>query len=197
MEESYIDSQIITPSEYIGAIMKLAMGRRGNYINTTYIDKNRVDLNYHFPLAEIVFDFYDKLKSISQGFASYSYKFLDYQPAEVVKLDILVAGDIVDQLSTIVYRDGAYVIGRQIVKSLKKILPRQLFEVKLQAAIGGKILASERIPPMRKDVTAKLYGGDVTRKKKLLAKQKKGKKKLMKLGKVNIPSEAYWAVMKR
>ncbi|MDA2922731.1 translation elongation factor 4 [Patescibacteria group bacterium AH-259-L07] len=157
----------------------------------------RAMLHYHMPLSKLLTNFYDTLKSVSQGFASYSYQFLDYRHADVAKLDILVAGEPVDQLSSMVYKDEAYKEGRKIVSKLKQILPRQLFEVKIQAAMGGRILASERIPPLRKDVTAKLYGGDVTRKKKLLAKQKKGKKKLVKLGKVNIPPEAYWAVMKR
>ena len=209
IKEPWMTVDIITPSSYIGPIMDLLANlypqteSKVKFISLEYLSESdfslqkRSLLHYQIPLSLLLTDFYDKLKSVSQGFASYSYTFLDYQPAEVVKLDILVAGDLVDQLSTIVYRDGAYVIGKQIIKRLKKILPRQLFEIKLQAAIGGKILASERISPMRKDVTAKLYGGDVTRKKKLLAKQKKGKKKLMKLGKVNIPSEAYWAVMKR
>ena len=207
IEEPWMKVDIITPEHYIGALMDLLANlypqteSKVKFISLEYIGETkwqkRAILHYHMPLSLLLVDFYDKLKSASKGFASYSYQFLNYQSAEVVKLDILVAGDLVDQLSTIVYKDSAYTRGRQITKRLKKILPRQLFEVKIQAAVGGKILASERIPPMRKDVTAKLYGGDVTRKKKLLAKQKKGKKKLMKLGKVNIPADAYWAITKQ
>ena len=152
-------------------------------------------LRYEMPLALLLVDFYDKLKSVSSGYASYSYELLGYQRTKVLKLDILVANEPVEQLTTIVYEDQAYQQARRITESLKDILPRQLFEVKIQAAVGGKILASERIPAMRKDVTAKLYGGDVTRKKKLLAKQKKGKKEMARFGKVNIPPEAYLAIM--
>lgn len=211
VQEPWMEIDIITPVFYLGAIMDLlskvakGMESRIKFVSLEYIggDKGdlekqqRVIIHYQAPLSLILVDFYDKIKSVSQGFASYSYRFINYQKADVVKLDILVAGDSVDQLSTIVYRDWAYSVGRQIVEQLKTILPRQLFEVKIQAAVGGKILASEKMPSMRKNVTAKLYGGDVTRKMKLLNKQKRGKKKLMKLGRVDIPAEAYWAITKR
>ncbi len=176
---------------------------RTNFVSLEYIgeessnSQTRVIIHCEMPLALLLVDFYDKLKSVSRGYASYSYQFLKYYPTEIVKLDILVAGEKVEQLATLVYKDWSYPAGRKIVQALKHILPRQMFEVKVQAAIGGKIIAAEKIAPMRKDVTAKLYGGDVTRKRKLLEKQKKGKKKMMKLGKVNIPPEAYLAIMKR
>ncbi|MDA2935952.1 translation elongation factor 4 [Patescibacteria group bacterium AH-259-L05] len=209
IEEPWMKIDIITPKAYIGSIMDWLSNiggqkeKRVKFISLEYIggaDKDlyqRALLHYHMPLFLLLTGFYDELKSVSQGYASYSYQFLEYRSADVVKRDILVAGEPVDQLSSMVYKDEAYREGRNVVKKLKQILPRQLFEVKIQAAIGGRILASERIPPLRKDVTAKLYGGDVTRKKKLLAKQKKGKKKLVKLGKVNIPPEAYWEIIKK
>ena len=209
IQEPLMKIDIITPQEYLGAIMDLlntapqGAKPRTNFVSLEYIGEKsseaqtRVIIHCQMPLALLLVDFYDKLKSVSRGYASYSYQFLKYYPAEIVKLDILVAGEKVEQLSTLVYKDWAYSAGRKIVKALKHILPRQLFEVKVQAAIGGKIIAAEKIAPLRKDVTAKLYGGDVTRKRKLLEKQKKGKKRMMKLGKVNIPSEAYLAIMKR
>lgn len=166
-------------------------------MNTEYLDADRVILHYEVPLGAILVDFYDKLKSVSSGYASMNYEFLGYRKADAIKMDILVASEPVEALTTIVYRDTAYETGRRIVESLKKVLPRQMFEVKIQAAIGGKIVASEHLPAMRKDVTAKLYGGDVTRKMKLLEKQKKGKKKMKAMGKVDIPPEAFLAVLKR
>ena len=209
IQEPWMKVDIITPQTYLGSIMDLlntspqGAKPRINFVSLEYLGQQgsgslaRVIIHSEMPLSLLLADFYDKLKSVSRGYASYSYQFSEYRPAEIVKLDILVAGESVDQLATIVYKDWAYQVGRKIVKALKEILPRQLFEVKLQAAVGGRILAAEKIAPLRKDVTAKLYGGDVTRKKKLLAKQKKGKKRLMKFGKVNIPSEAYLAIMKR
>ncbi|MBL7141625.1 elongation factor 4 [Patescibacteria group bacterium] len=209
IEEPLMKLDIITPQEYLGAVMDLLNAApqgakpRTNFVSLEYIgeetsnSQTRVIIHCEIPLALLLVDFYDKLKSVSRGYASYSYQFLKYYPAEIVKLDILVAGEKVEQLATLVYKDWSYPAGRKIVQALKHILPRQMFEVKVQAAIGGKIIAAEKIAPMRKDVTAKLYGGDVTRKRKLLEKQKKGKKKMMKLGKVNIPSEAYLAIMKR
>ena len=201
--EPWLKLEIITPVNYLGPIMEMVTDYRGKFISLEYLgqgsDKKhqRAVLYYEIPLALILVDFYDKLKSLSAGYASLSYEFLDYRAADLTKLDILVASEKIEALSTIVYRDEAYQQGRKIVEALKKVLPRQLFEVKIQAAVAGKILASEHLPPMRKDVTAKLYGGDVTRKMKLLTKQKKGKKKLLKLGKVNIPAEAYLAVLRR
>jgi GTP-binding protein LepA len=191
--------EIITPKKYLGQVMKLAKERKAIYRDMRYLDageESRVVLHYEIPLASLIVDFYDKLKSVSQGYASLNYEFLEYRPCQIVKLDILVAGEKVEALSSIVYKDEAYQKARKIVDSLKDVLPRQLFEVKIQAAIGGKIIASARLPAMRKDVTAKLYGGDVTRKKKLLEKQKKGKRRMKAMGKVDIPTEVYRAVLK-
>lgn len=195
VSEPYINAQIITPNEYIGAIMKLAMDRRGIYKNTTYLDSKRVDLHYQIPLAEIVFDFYDRLKSISRGYASFDYDFLDFRPGELVKLDLLVNGDSVDALSSIVHKEKAFEWGRRICQKLRKIIPRQLYEVVIQSAIGSKIIARESVKPLRKNVTAKCYGGDITRKRKLLEKQKEGKKRMKQVGSVEIPQEAFLAVL--
>ncbi|MDD4996158.1 MAG: translation elongation factor 4 [Patescibacteria group bacterium] len=210
IKEPWMTVDIISPQKYLGVIMDFATTApqgaksRTNFLSLEYLsqsenkfEQGRIIIHLEMPLSLLLVDFYDKLKSLTQGYASYSYAFLDYREAEVVKLDILVGGEKVEQLATLVYDDWAYQAGRKIVTALKDILPRQLFEVKVQAAIGGKIIAAERISPLRKDVTAKLYGGDVTRKRKLLEKQKKGKKKMMQLGKVNIPAEAYLAIMKR
>ncbi len=210
IKEPWMNVDIISPQKYLGVIMDFlttapqGAKSRTNFIALEYLgqtenkfEQSRIIIHLEIPLALLLVDFYDKLKSISQGYASYSYHFFEYRPAEIIKLDILVGGERVEQLATLVYDDWSYQAGRKIVNALKDVLPRQLFEVKVQAAIGGKIIAAERISPLRKDVTAKLYGGDVTRKRKLLEKQKKGKKKLMKLGKVNIPAEAYLAIMKR
>ncbi|MCX6785556.1 MAG: translation elongation factor 4 [Candidatus Komeilibacteria bacterium] len=197
--EPYVKIDIISPSEYLGNIMKLVQENRGEYLTTEYLDENRVILHYQIPLAAILVDFYDNLKSASSGYASLNYEFFEYRLADVIKLDILVADDKVEALSTIVYRDDAFRVGKKIVNALKEVLPKQMFVVKIQAAIGGKIIAAERISAMKKDVIAKLYGGDVTRKRKLLEKQKKGKKKMLAMGtgKVDIPQEAFMAVLKR
>ncbi len=196
IEEPYITASIITPSEYVGPIMQLCQDRRGIQTGFTYIDKNRVELRYDMPLSEILFDFFDKLKSVYRGYASFDYEFAGYKPSELIKLDILINGKPVDALSVIVHKDKAYQRGRQLVDKLKEIIPRQLFEVAIQAAIGNKIIARSNVKALRKDVLAKCYGGDVTRKKKLLEKQKEGKKRMKMLGKVEVPQEAFLAVLK-
>jgi len=197
VEEPYVNIDIVTPKEYLGNIMNMVQERRGEYKNTEYLNENRVILHYTIPLSAILVDFYDNLKSLSSGYASLNYEFLEYRPCDVVRMDILVAEDLVEALATIVYRNEAFRAGKKIVSALKDILPKQMFVVKIQASLGGKIIAAERLSAMRKDVTAKLYGGDVTRKRKLLEKQKKGKKKMMAMGKVEIPQEAFLAVLKR
>ncbi len=197
IEEPIMKMDIVTHKEYVGNIMQLAQDRRGVYENTEYIDAKRAVLHYKIPLNSILTDFYDKLKSVSSGYASLNYNFLGYEKTEVVRLDIIVADEIVEPLSSIIYKDTSYQVARKIVDELKDILPRQMFEIKIQGAIGAKIIASARISAMRKDVIAKLYGGDVTRKRKLLEKQKKGKKKMKSMGKVDIPKEAFMAILKK
>jgi GTP-binding protein LepA len=199
IEEPWVVLDIISPKEYVGAVMNLAQEKRGIYKNTEYINEIRVILHYEIPMSAILTDFYDKIKSISSGYASINYEFLGYREADVVKLDILVAEEPVEALTTIVYEDEAFKQGKEIVKTLRDSLPKQMFVVKLQASIGGKIIAAERLSAMRKDVTAKLYGGDVSRKRKLLEKQKKGKKKMMAAGKgsVEIPADTFIKLLKR
>lgn len=195
-EEPFVEAHIYTPSEYVGSLMELCQERRGVMLNMKYLDEIRVDLHYELPLGEIVYDFFDAIKSRSRGYASYDYEMLGFKPSKLVKLDILLNGDSVDALSMIVHADKAYAKGRRLAEKLKENIPRQMFEIPIQAAIGGKVIARETIKAMRKDVLAKCYGGDISRKKKLLEKQKEGKKKMRQLGSVELPSEAFTAVLK-
>lgn len=196
MEEPFVRATIMAPTEFVGAIMELCQEKRGTYIEMKYLDAKRVQILYDLPLNEIIYDFFDKLKSRTRGYASFDYEVTGYRPSDLVKLDMLLNGDMCDALSLIVHRDRAYARGRIIAEKLKDAIPRQLFEIPVQAAIGGKIIARETIKAMRKDVLAKCYGGDITRKKKLLEKQKEGKKRMRQIGSVEVPSEAFMSVLK-
>lgn len=196
IEEPYIVAQLITKAEYVGAIMNLCIDKRGTLKNQVYLTSDRVELTFEMPLSEIVFDFYDKLKSISKGYASFDYYYTSYQKADLVRLDILLNGEMVDALSTLIYRGHAYDFGRKICEKLKELIPRQQFDIAIQAAIGAKIISRETVKAVRKDVTAKCYGGDITRKRKLLEKQKKGKKRMRQIGNVEVPQQAFLAVLR-
>lgn len=196
VEEPYIRAQIITKPEYFGTIMKLCMDKRGELTKQTYLTEERVEITFEMPLAEIVFDFYDRLKSISRGYASFDYTMIDYRSSDLVKLDLLLNGEPVDALSSLVHRSKAEYVGRKIAKRLKELLPRQQFLIAIQASIGAKVIARETISALRKDVTAKCYGGDISRKRKLLEKQKKGKKKMRQIGNVEVPQKAFLQVLK-
>ncbi|MBP5256699.1 MAG: elongation factor 4, partial [Clostridia bacterium] len=194
--EPVVRASIITPQEYIGNLMDLCQDRRGNFIDMKYIDAVRAELHYDLPLNEIIYDFFDALKSRSRGYASLDYEISGYVPSKLVKLDIMLNGEVVDALSFIVHEEKAYPRARKIAERLKDNIPRQLFEIPIQAAIGGRIIARETVKALRKDVLAKCYGGDITRKKKLLEKQKEGKKKMRKLGSVEVSPEAFMAVLR-
>ena len=196
IREPFITTNIFVPAEYIGAIMELCQDKRGIYKSIDYIDENRVNIHYDLPLSEIVYDFFDRLKSSTKGYASFDYELIGYKAQDLVKMDILINGETVDALSLIVHRDFAYQRGKKIVSNLKEIIPRQLFLVPIQASIGSKVIARESISPMRKNVLAKCYGGDVSRKRKLLEKQKEGKKRMKMVGSVEVPPEAFLAVLK-
>jgi GTP-binding protein LepA len=196
IEEPYVEASIFMPAEYMGAVMELCQEKRGDFRDTEYLDSGRVKLLYFLPLAEIIYDFFDLLKSRTRGYASLDYTLHGYRQSDLVLMDILVNSEKVDALSFIIHRDKAYQRGKEMVEKLREIIPRQMFDVPIQAAVENKIIARETIKALRKNVTEKLYGGDITRKRKLLEKQKEGKKKMKKIGRVEIPQEAFTAVLK-
>ena len=196
MEEPYVKATVIVPNDYVGPVMEISQNKRGIYKSMDYLDQNRVMLIYEIPLNEIIFDYFDKLKSSTRGYASLDYELAGYRPSKLVKVDIMLNGEIVDALSSIVHADNAASRGRQLARKLKDIIPRQQFEIPVQAAIGSKIIARENVRAMRKDVLAKCYGGDITRKRKLLEKQKEGKKRMKAVGSVEVPQEAFMAILK-
>ena len=195
IEEPYVKVNIITPNDYVGTLMDLCQSKRGIFINMHYIDKVRVDLEYEMPLSEVIVDFYDQLKSRTKGYASMDYEFKEYKRSDLVKLDVMLAGEVVDALSAIVHKDNAFYVGQKLTAKLKDIIPRQMFEVPIQAAVGGRIIARTNIKALRKSVLDKCYGGDISRKRKLLEKQKKGKKRMKAVGRVEVPQEAFMAVL--
>ena len=195
IEEPYIYTNIIVPSEYIGSIMELCQNKRGVYKSLEYIDETRVNIHYEIPLSEVVYDFFDKLKSYTKGYASLDYELCGYRESKLVKMNILLNGEVVDALSLIVHKDFAYQRGRAIVEKLKEVIPRQLFQIPIQAQVGSKVIARENISAMRKNVLAKCYGGDITRKRKLLEKQKEGKKRMKMVGSVEVPQEAFLSIL--
>lgn len=195
VEEPYVKVDIIAPNEFVGTLMDLTQSKRGIFVNMTYIDKVRVNLEYHIPLSEVITDFYDQLKSRTKGYASMDYEFCDYKKSSLVKLDVMLAGEVVDALSVICHKDNAFYIGQKLTEKLKTIIPRQLFEVPIQAAVGGRVIARTNIKALRKSVLDKCYGGDITRKRKLLEKQKRGKKRMKAVGRVEVPQEAFMAVL--
>ena len=196
VEEPYITAQIITKSDFVGSIMTLAIEKRGILKNQVYLTSDRVELSFDLPLAEIVFDFYDRLKTVSKGYASFDYQPIGYRESNLVKVDVLLNGDQVDALSALIHRDNAYDIGKKMCSKLRELIPRQQFDIAIQAAIGSKIISRETVKALRKDVTAKCYGGDISRKRKLLEKQKAGKKRMRQVGNVEIPQQAFLAVLK-
>ena len=196
VEEPYIKASIITKSDFVGNVMSLCIEKRGVITNQTYLTTERVELNFDMPLAEIVFDFYDRLKTVSKGYASFDYSPIGMRPSKLVKVDILLNANTVDALSALIHSENAYAIGKKMCEKLRELIPRQQFDIPVQAAIGAKIISRETIKALRKDVTAKCYGGDITRKRKLLEKQKKGKKKMRQVGSVEIPQQAFMAVLK-